>query len=71
VAHASLLDATGKELTGLKLWQKDPIAPHDRGLIIVETPAERQDLQGELTLVLRDDGGRVLHIPQVTFPNPK
>ena len=68
VAHASLLDATGKELTGMKLWQKEPIPPHRSGLVIVETPAERQDLQGELTLVLRDDGERVVRISRVTFP---
>jgi len=68
VAHASLLDATGKELKGMKLWQKEPIPPHRSGLVIVETPAERQDLQGELTLVLRDDGERVLRISRVTFP---
>jgi uncharacterized protein (TIGR02268 family) len=68
VAHASLVDATGKELTGMKLWQEKPIPAQGDGLVIVETPAKRQALQGELTLVLRDDGGRVLHIPRVTFP---
>jgi uncharacterized protein (TIGR02268 family) len=69
VVHASLVDATGKALHGMKPWQERPLEPGATGLVIVELDAQRQAAQGEFTLVLKDDGGHVLHLAGVSFPD--
>jgi uncharacterized protein (TIGR02268 family) len=69
VVDASLVDATGKELKPVKLSHEKPVTPGAQELVVVEFVAtKRQDIQGEYTLLLRDDAGHVLRIPQVTFP---
>ncbi len=69
LTQASLVDATGNELKGLSLWQEGPLAPAASDKIIVEMRASRDSLRGELTLVLRDEAGRVVRIPGVRFPD--
>jgi uncharacterized protein (TIGR02268 family) len=68
VVDASLVDATGKELKLRKLSHDRPMTPSGEELVVVEFEATRQDAKGEYTLLLRDDAGHVLRIPQVTFP---
>ncbi len=67
--EASLVNARGEELTGIRLWQQDgPMPPGKTGLVVVELDAEPQEHHGEFTLRLREDGPRTLNVPQVVFP---
>jgi len=66
VVDASLVDATGRELKPVKLSHERTTEAEE--LVVVEFDATMQAVQGEYTLLLRDDAGHVLHIPQVTFP---
>ncbi|XHF14976.1 DUF2381 family protein [Archangium gephyra] len=67
-AKASLVDAHGNELKGMKLRQDNPIAPNSEGSIIVEADLLRTDVPGELTLTLRNESSRGITIPGLTFP---
>lgn len=51
-------------------WQADTIAPNTVGHIVVEvaTEAEPQEPPGGATLSLWEQGPRIIHIPEVTFP---
>ncbi|MFE8600584.1 DUF2381 family protein [Archangium violaceum] len=64
----ALVDAHGRELTGLKIRQDHPIAPNSRGSVIVEADARRSEGRGELTLSLRDESARGITIPGLAFP---
>lgn len=68
VAGASLVDARGRELQGVQLRQEAVIRPNDGGSVIVEADASREQARGELTLKLWDANGRIITIPEVTFP---
>jgi uncharacterized protein (TIGR02268 family) len=50
-------------------WREEPIAPNTVGHIVVEAAmgSERQPPEG-VTLSLWEQGTRVIHIPEVTFP---
>ncbi|WPB74054.1 DUF2381 family protein [Archangium violaceum] len=64
----TLVDAHGRELTGLKIRQDHPIAPNSRGSVIVEADARQSEGRGELTLSLRDESSRGITIPGLVFP---
>jgi len=68
-AHEALLmDAKGKEWKAVRLWQAVAIAPEKEGLVVVEVNADAKELQGEVTVILREEGPRGLSIPKVTLP---
>jgi uncharacterized protein (TIGR02268 family) len=68
-AHEALLmDAQGKEWKAVRLWQAVAIAPKAEGLVVVEVNAEAKELQGEVTVILREAGPRGLSIPKVPIP---
>ncbi|HYO72903.1 MAG TPA: DUF2381 family protein [Archangium sp.] len=67
-AVGSLVDAQGRELTGIKIRQDHPIAPNTQGLVIVEADAQLSEAQGELTLMLRDEGSRAITVSGLKFP---
>ncbi|PTL81787.1 DUF2381 family protein [Vitiosangium sp. GDMCC 1.1324] len=67
-AGASLMDAHGKELRGMKLRQEEPIPPNGSGSVIVEVDATAQEAHGELTLKLWSEDSRGITIPEMTFP---
>ncbi len=68
LAEASLLNAQGQELKGLKLWQDKPIPPRGEGWVIVEVEATPEAAHDELTLTMRDEGSRGITLAGVTFP---
>ncbi|MFL5354314.1 DUF2381 family protein [Archangium sp.] len=65
---ASLVDAKGKELQSLKLWQEAPIPPKESRMVVVEVNAQQDEPRGDVTLVLREDGPRSITLPGVTLP---
>ncbi|QRK12567.1 DUF2381 family protein [Archangium violaceum] len=67
-AGASLVDARGEEMKGVKFHQEDVIAPNEVRSVIVEVATAEAQAQGELTLRLWDAGGRAITIPEVPFP---
>ncbi len=69
LAQASLVDAAGNELKGMRLWQEMPLGPGAYGNIIVEMSAKREALHGKFTLVLGDEAGRVVRVAGVSFPD--
>ncbi|HYO59853.1 DUF2381 family protein [Archangium sp.] len=68
VAGASLVDAEGEEMKGMKFRQEEVIPPNERKPVVVEVDATNKQAQGELTLKLWDAGGRSITLPRVTFP---
>jgi uncharacterized protein (TIGR02268 family) len=67
-AEASLVDASGKEFKGLKIRQDQPIPPRRNGSVIIEVEAMGEEVHGECTLTLRDEGSRGITLVGVTFP---
>jgi uncharacterized protein (TIGR02268 family) len=65
---ASLVNAKGKELQGLRLWQEAPIPPKESRMVVAEIDAKPTELQGDVTLVLREDGPRSITLTGVTLP---
>lgn len=65
---ASLVDARGEEMQGVKFQQEDVIAPNEVRSVIVEVAITAAQARGELTLRLWDAAGRAITIPEVTFP---
>ncbi|WNG44059.1 DUF2381 family protein [Archangium minus] len=68
VAGASLVDARGEEIKGVKFQQDEVIAPAQVKSVIVEVAVTREQARGEWTLKLWDAGGRAITISKVTFP---
>ena len=68
VAGASLVDARGVEIKGLKFRQDEVIAPDQLKPVIMEVGASYEQSRGEFTLTLWDAGGRTITLPKVTFP---
>jgi uncharacterized protein (TIGR02268 family) len=65
---ASLVDARGKELHGMRLWQEAAIPPKGSRMVVVEVDAKRGEPRGDVTLMLREDGPRSITIPGVAVP---
>jgi uncharacterized protein (TIGR02268 family) len=65
---AALVDAKGKELQGMRLWQESAIPPKGSRMVVVEVDATQNEPRGDVTLVLREDGPRSITIPRVTIP---
>lgn len=69
-SKATLEDARGTELTGITLWlEGGSIPPGESRLLVVEADTKDGAPQGELTLVLREDGPRSITIPGVALPH--
>jgi len=69
--EASLVDARGKEWKAVRLWQDSSVQEQEQQrsvLMVVEVNAKPHELQGEVTVVLREAGPRVLSIPKVMIP---
>lgn len=66
--RAALMDARGKELPGMRLWQESAIAPKDFRMIVVEVDAKQDEPLGDLTLVLREDGPRSITLQGIAVP---
>jgi uncharacterized protein (TIGR02268 family) len=67
--EASFVNARGKVLTGIRLWQQGgPIHQHKTKLVVVEADAESGEPHGEVTLRLLEDGPRAINISRVVFP---
>lgn len=65
---ASLVDARGKELRGMRLWQEGAIAPKESRMVVVEVDAKPGEPQGDVTLMLREDGPRSIAISGIPVP---
>jgi uncharacterized protein (TIGR02268 family) len=66
---ATLVDAKGKALTGIRLWlEGGSIPPRESRRVVVEADAKPGTPQGEVTLMLREDGPRSITIPRVAVP---
>ncbi|MFL5351907.1 DUF2381 family protein [Archangium sp.] len=66
---ATLVDAQGEALTGIRLWlEGGSIPPHESRRVVVEADAKPGEHQGEVTLMLREDGPRSITIPGVALP---
>lgn len=65
---ASLVDAEGRKMQGLKIRQDLPILPQGDGSVIVEAEAAMSDAQGELSLTLWDDSARSITLHRLRFP---
>ncbi|WNG37903.1 DUF2381 family protein [Archangium violaceum] len=68
VVDASLVDADGRVVQGLKFRQDTPIAPMRDGPVIVEADSSRTDARGELSLTLWGDSARSITFHRLTFP---
>ncbi|MGZ3459986.1 MAG: DUF2381 family protein [Archangium sp.] len=69
VARAALTSTKGEELTLLPLWHTGPIQPEaERGEVVVEVEATKEQALGTYTLKLWDAQGRTVTIGNVTFP---
>lgn len=66
--RASLTDASGKEMPGIQLLQKEAILAHGDNAILLELDATRKEAQGDLTLMLWDERSRVITLAGVRFP---
>lgn len=67
--EASLVDARGKEWKAVRLWQESTVQQQeDVRMVVVEVNATTHELQGEVTVVLREAGPRGLSIPKVMIP---
>jgi len=67
-AKASLL-RDGVEVRPLEVWQPEPLAPKQRGLLILETELPEREAREKLTLQLWDeDGARSVTIGNVGLP---
>ena len=67
-AKASLL-RDGVEVMPLEVWQPEPLAPKQRGLLILETELPEREAREKLTLQLWDeDGARSVTIGNVGLP---
>jgi hypothetical protein len=67
--EASLVDARGKEWKAVRLWQESTVQQQeDVRMVVVEVNATTPELQGEVTVVLREAGPRGLSIPKVMIP---
>jgi uncharacterized protein (TIGR02268 family) len=66
--RASLM-RDGVEVKGLELWHPEPLAPGQRGLLILETELLEREAREKLTLQLWDeDGARSITIGNVGLP---
>jgi uncharacterized protein (TIGR02268 family) len=66
---ATLVDAEGKALTGIRLWlEGGSIPPAEVRRLVVEVDAKLGAPQGEVTLMLREDGPRSITIRGVAIP---
>jgi hypothetical protein len=66
---ATLVDAEGNVLMGTRLWMEGgPIPPRESRRVVVEVDAKPGEHQGEVTLMLREDGPRSITIPGVALP---
>ncbi|HYO70607.1 MAG TPA: DUF2381 family protein [Archangium sp.] len=68
VAGASLVNATGERLEGVRFGQVGPIPPGEPVRVFVEADAASGIPRGEVTLRLWSEDGRVITLPKVTFP---
>ncbi|WP_309896779.1 DUF2381 family protein [Archangium sp.] len=69
--QASLVDAKGKEWKAVRLWLDPAFQQQEqKGEVhmVVEVNAKPNELQGEVTVVLREAGPRGLSIPKVMIP---
>jgi len=67
--EAWLVDAKGKEWKAVRLWQESTVQQQeDVRMVVVEVNATTHELQGEVTVVLREAGPRGLSIPKVMIP---
>ena len=67
-SKATLMDSRGRELTGTTFWQEGgAIPPGESRLLVVEADAEA-GVPLEVTLLLREDGPRLVTIPGVAVP---
>ena len=67
-ARASLL-RDGVEVRPLEVWQPEPLAPKQRGLLILETELPEREAREQLTLQLWDEeGARSVTIGNVGLP---
>jgi uncharacterized protein (TIGR02268 family) len=68
-ARASLV-RDGVEVRPLEVWQPEPLAPKQRGLLILETELPEREAREKLTLQLWDeDGARSVTIGNVGLPS--
>lgn len=65
---AALMDSKGEKLRGTRLWQEAPIAPKLSRLVVVEVDAESGEPQGDVTLLLWEDGPRSITIQGIVLP---
>ena len=69
VVEASLVDAKGNELRRLLLWQEGgAIPPEQRGRLVLEFQMTRGASREDFTLMLRENGPRVMTLRKVTLP---
>ncbi|HEX5750763.1 MAG TPA: DUF2381 family protein [Archangium sp.] len=68
VAGASLVNTAGERLEGVRVGQVGPIPPGETLRVFVEADAASGIPRGEVTLRLWSEDGRVITLPQVTFP---
>jgi uncharacterized protein (TIGR02268 family) len=69
--EALLVDAKGKEWKAVRLWQDSTVQqqdPQGEVRVVVEVNAKPDELQGEVTVFLREAGPRGLSIPKVMIP---
>ncbi|WP_373371878.1 DUF2381 family protein [Archangium lansingense] len=69
VEGAELVSEEGVRLRVVRMWQPNPIAPGERGKLVVEAEATVEQAQGNFRLKLQGaDGARPLTLSGVTFP---
>jgi uncharacterized protein (TIGR02268 family) len=67
-AEATLVDALGMRLRGIRLWQESAISPKESRLLVVEADVDSGEPHGDITVMLREDGPRAISIPKVGVP---
>jgi uncharacterized protein (TIGR02268 family) len=65
---ASLVDAKGNELKGMQIWLEGGVIPPKESRLVVLEVEAGQNPQGDVTLVLRENGPRAITIPKVAVP---
>lgn len=69
VVEASLVDAKGNELKRTLLWlEGGAIPPNTEVRLVLEFEAEGEAAQGDFTLILRENGPRLVTLRNVVFP---
>jgi uncharacterized protein (TIGR02268 family) len=67
IAGASLLSADGKDRKEVMFLQEGALAPNESTTVFIEAEAWPHEAQGEVTLILWDEGSRIAHI-KMHFP---